>query len=62
MLFDIEDEANDFYHDCELALAKAATINSGLLNKEPSIIEFILNNHDSDPNQPCELIRSKQTP
>lgn len=56
LLFTDQDEARDFYHDCELALAKSAIINSNSENIELSTIELINNNHDQQPNQPCELI------
>lgn len=58
LYFTIEDEARDFYHDCELALGKTGVINPDGLNIEYSVIELIENNHDHDPNQPCELIES----
>lgn len=58
LLFDIEDEAIDFYHDCELALAKTGVINPGAEDVEFSIIKLINNNHDQDPNQSCELVAS----
>lgn len=56
LLFTEEDEAIDFYHDCELALDKSTTINPDSDNIEISVAELIANNHDQDPNQPCELI------
>lgn len=56
LYFTDEDEARDFYHDCQLAFAKAGVINPGSENTECSTIELIKNNHDQDPNQPCELI------
>ncbi|MBA7545727.1 hypothetical protein ES705_38099 [subsurface metagenome] len=56
LLFSEEDEAKDFYHDCELALAKSRVINPDSENIELSTIELINNNHDQEPNQPCELI------
>lgn len=57
MLFDIEDEALDFYHDCELALAKATVINPGQPNEEYSYCEIALSNHELDPNQPSVIIQ-----
>lgn len=56
--FTEEDEARDFYHDCELALAKSSVINPDSENIEFGTIELIDNNHDQDPNQPCEIIQS----
>ncbi|MBA7629605.1 hypothetical protein ES703_37105 [subsurface metagenome] len=58
LLFTTQDEAKDFYHDCELALAKTSVINPQAENIELSVIELINNNHDQEPNQPCELIAS----
>lgn len=57
LFFDEEDEAKDFYHDCELALPKGTLINPDQPNLEFSAIELIDNNHDQDPNQPC-IIRA----
>lgn len=57
--FIIQDEATDFYHDCELALLKGGIINPDSQNLEFSTIELINNNHDQEPNQPCEVIASK---
>lgn len=45
LYFTIEDEAVDFYHDCELALAKSTFINPDSENAEFSAIELINNNH-----------------
>jgi len=56
LYFSEEDEAKDFYHDCELALAKSGIINPNQPNIEWGIIQLIINNHDQDPNQSCELI------
>lgn len=56
LFFEVEDEAVDFYHDCELAFAKSTIINPEAPNIEYSQISLIHNNHDLDPNQPCELI------
>lgn len=58
LLFTEEDEAKDFYHDCELALLKAGIINPDAENMEFSIIELITNHHGQNPNQPCELVAS----
>lgn len=59
--FTIQDEANDFYHDCELALAKAQTINPGQLNQETGAIILQKCYHDENPNQPCEVISTAET-
>lgn len=56
LLFTEEDEAKDFYHDCEVALAKTDFINPGQPNEEFSIAELLENHHDQDPNIPCELL------
>lgn len=58
LFFEKEDEAVDFYHDCQLALAKTGVINPDAENIEFSVIERIDNNHDQDPNQPCEIIET----
>lgn len=61
LFFAEEDEALDFYHDCELALLKTGLINPLAENIEFSTIELINNNHDHDPNQPCEVRKSADT-
>lgn len=58
LLFTSEDEAKDFYHDCELALPKAGAINPLQENAEFSLIELIANNHDEAPTKLCTLIKS----
>ena len=59
LLFDIEDEANDFYHDCEIAQSKTIIVNPGTPEAEHSLIEKILSNHELNPNQPSILLASK---
>lgn len=61
LLFTDPDEALDFFHDCELALAKTALINPDLSNVEWSTAELINNNHAQDPHQPCQVISSAST-
>lgn len=58
LYFNIEDEAIDFYHDCELAYLKSTVVNPGQLEAEYSSIQRILSNHDLDPNQPSVLLES----
>lgn len=61
ILFNIEDEARDFYRDCQLALAKGSNINPDSDNIEISTIELILNRHDLNPNEPCSVILAADT-
>jgi len=56
LYFESEDEANDFYHDCELAFAKSTLVNPDSENEESSRIELIENHHDQDPNEPCHVV------
>lgn len=56
LYFNIEDEAKDFFHDCELAYHKAIPVNPGNDNAEFNTIELIENHHDEDPNQSCTLL------
>lgn len=56
LFFDSEDEARDFYHDCELALAKSHNVNQDQSNMEYSIAELINNRHDEHPGYPCSVI------
>lgn len=58
LIFSEEDEAKDFYYDCELALEKTGIINPASANIEYSVIQLINNNHDQEPNQPCEVVDS----
>lgn len=50
------DEANDFYHDCELACRKAQIINPGATNQESGHIQLEKCFHDETPNLPCILL------
>ena len=59
ILFSIEDEAVDFYYDCQIALPKGAVINPDQPNMEWSHIELLKNHHDTNPNQPCDVIASE---
>ncbi len=58
LLFNDTDEAIDFYLDCELALAKATTVNPGQPNTEYSTIEMLISNHDLEPNKPSVILKS----
>lgn len=60
LFFREEDEAKDFYHDCEKALPKAMTVNPDGENSEASIIELIDNHHDESPNASC-FVREVKT-
>lgn len=62
LLFTEEDEALDFMHDCDLAMAKATSINTEQDNAEFSVYEEIENHHDENPNAPCNrlFIKSQQ--
>jgi len=61
LFFNIHDEAVDFYHDCELAFAKAIIVNPDTEATEDSVIELIKNHHDDNPNAPCELEATRTT-
>lgn len=56
LFFAEEDEARDFFHDCELAWYRAHNVNPGQENAELSIAELIENHHDDDPNSICSVI------
>lgn len=53
MFFDEEDEARDFFHDCEIALEKAIVVNPDTPNQQCSTADLILCRHDEHPTQPC---------
>lgn len=59
LFFTESDEANDFFHDCQVALPKCSVVNPGDPNQEPSKIELILCHHDDNPNIPCEELASE---
>lgn len=58
LLFTNEDEARDFYHDCEVALPKASVINPCQFNQECSTIGYHQCFHDEHPATPCDRIAS----
>lgn len=60
--FTDQDEARDFYHDCQLALAKGVTINQGDPNFEPSAILLEECHHEESPLSPCILLTMEATP
>lgn len=60
--FTVPDEGKDFYHDCELAIAKSNTINPGQPNEEKSSIEYHQCFHDENPSQPCLTLAQDETP
>lgn len=62
LAFDVEDEANDFFHDCQLALLKAVTINPYQLNQERGIITLHKCHHDDPDLSTCSILSSKETP
>lgn len=56
IFFTEEDEAVDFFHDCQLALPKGTVVNPGQENQQCSAIDYLKCHHDDNPNTPCELI------
>lgn len=58
LFFNKEDEAKDFYHDCEKAYPKAVSVNPDSLNSEVSFADLVENHHDEDPHSPCSVISS----
>lgn len=61
LAFDIEDEATDFYYDCQVALPKAKTINPGQPDEVLGVIILEKCYHDEHPAQPCEIIEQEHT-
>lgn len=53
MIFDEEDEANDYFHDCEMACSKTAVINPGLPNEERSHVMLHHCDHDQGEVHSC---------
>lgn len=62
LLFTEEDEAKDFFHDCEIALTKTTSIHPGTTSFEASIVQLIDNRHDENPVSPCEVIKQISNP
>lgn len=62
LFFLIPDEANDFYHDCEIALPKSNTINPDQPNQERGYILLQMCYHDEDPTKPCITLNEASTP
>lgn len=59
--FTDSDEANDFYHDCQVALPKASTIHPGEETEERGTILYEQCFHDETPPKPCLVIDEAQT-
>jgi len=55
MFFTDQDEAVDFFHDCEVALPKTSVINPAQENQECSRADLILCRHDDHPPEACTL-------
>jgi len=53
-----QDEAEDFYHDCDMAYLKTMNVNPDTPSTECSIAQLIENHHDESPNAPCVLLSS----
>ncbi len=56
LFFEKEDEAVDFAHDCEVALAKAVVVNPGQENQQCSGYDYLECRHDQHPLEPCSII------
>lgn len=61
LYFSEQDEAKDFYHDCDVAFPKATSVNPDTEHAEFSVIELIENHHDESPHTPCLLWAGKTT-
>ena len=59
LIFTSQDEANDFYHDGEIALPKAIVLNPCQPNQECSTILIQKCFHDENPAIPCEVINQE---
>jgi len=62
LIFSVEDEATDFYHDCQLACPKSIAINEGQNNEERGHILYQRCFHNEVPSQPCEVIEEQWCP
>ena len=62
LLFVNEDEARDFYHDCENACPKSIIINPGQPNEEQGTITLQQCFHDQNPATPCNILIANTCP
>lgn len=62
LLFEKEDEARDFFHDCELACPKSIIVHPGQPNEERGHCQLVHCRHDQDPNEPCDIIEEIYCP
>ncbi len=62
MIFLSEDEARDTYHDLELALTRAVTLNPFLTIRQTSTIEWHECSHVDDTTTPCTILATQETP
>lgn len=58
LFFDKQDEAQDFFHDCEVAFPKSVIINPGKVNEERGAVTYCETRHDELNGKPCVLIDS----
>lgn len=58
MYFAEKDEAEDFYHDCELAYPKGVDVNPDGVNAEFRFAVLIENHHDESPTKACRQLKS----
>lgn len=56
MFFDSENEARDFFHDCEIALPKATVVKPGQPDQQYSWADRLYCGHDKTPPTPCSLL------
>lgn len=62
LYFLFEDEATDFFHDCDNALPKAVTINQDLPNEAHSWARQQRCTHDQAETGPCDVIDYAESP
>jgi len=60
--FTDEDEANDFFHDCEVAFPKASVINPGQVNEEIPHCHLEKCFHDYATSGPCFVMKQLPSP
>lgn len=56
LFFKEEDEAIDFFGDCQLALPKSVVVHPDDPNAERPRVELIKCYHDEQPTKPCEVV------
>jgi len=56
LLFTDEDEARDFFHDCQMACPKSMVVHPGEENEERGHCMLVACRHNETPYAPCSVL------